>query len=113
MVKDKQGYNGGTNWATGNTNRGGVPLTDERLAEYASLFSERLDDKTPVWLLGWAEVAKKGGDELLAEVRRLREQVRLIQSTVDDFYDDPGPEAPEYLHDISNVLRGIYDEEMI
>ena len=53
-------------------------MTDERLAEYASLFSEPLDDKTPMWLLGWAELAKKGGHELLAEVRWLREALAAL-----------------------------------
>ena len=54
-------------------------MTDERLAEYASLFSEPLDDKTPMWLLGWAEVAKKGGHELLAEVRRLQKLEKAVR----------------------------------
>ena len=61
----------------------------------------------------WIADVHESFEDLLAEVRGLREQVRLIQSTVDDFYDDPGPEAPEYLHDISDVLRGIYDDEEV
>ncbi len=46
-------------------------MTEERLAEWEQLFAEGIEDKTPVWLLGWAVVAKRGGNDLMAEVRRL------------------------------------------
>ena len=65
-------------------------MTEERLAEWEQLFAEELEGKTPVWLLGWAVVAKRGGNDLLAEVRRLQRENEQLRKVSSGFMDIAG-----------------------
>ena len=65
-------------------------MTEERLAEWEQLFAEELDGQTPVWLLGWAVFAKRGGNDLLAEVRRLQRENEQLRKVSNGFMDIAG-----------------------
>ena len=62
-------------------------MTEERLAEWEQLFAEELEGQTPVWLLGWAVVAKRGGNDLMAEVRQQSALIAKILAIASEPHD--------------------------